>query len=59
LILGDWICETHCAEIKMEWDADCHSYVFQMLGVSPDSMGAKEGHAKWMATCQRCPYLHF
>lgn len=59
LILRDWICETHCVEIKDSWGEGTRGYVFQILGVSPDSMGEDVGHAHLMETCKRCPYLDF
>jgi len=56
LILRDWICETHCAEIQMPWWEHGQTYIFDMLKTAPHSKDADAEYAKWMAICNRCPY---
>lgn len=56
LILEDWICETHCAEIQLPWSEYGQAYIFAMLKVAPQSKEAKAAYAEWMAICGRCPY---
>ncbi len=55
LILRDWICETHCTEIQWS-DEGTRSYVLQILGKSPESMGENVGYNEMVKTCERCPY---
>ena len=66
LILKDWICETHCAEITLARSKDTRfgpelhpmqNLAYQELVGKPlEAGGEKDGYNRIMEVCSRCPY---
>jgi hypothetical protein len=50
LILEDWICETHCAEVQLRSYSETRKKVAQRIGWKDDPKGLLE-------VCRQCPYF--